>query len=344
MSPKLFKEITGQHRAVAFLKKVAESDRIAPAYLFTGIQGIGKTTTAMAFALLLNCAGPVDGDGCMRCGSCKKTINKNHPDLFIIKPDRERKGIGINQIREINRDLAFPPAIGRYRIMIIYPAERMTDEAANAFLKTLEEPPPRNIFILNVRDPKELLPTIVSRCQKVPFKPLPTSDTVNLLTKEMDIDKERATIVARLSEGSPGRASKLAGEDLFTLRARWLSMLDDIVNKPYDGLIDLAQECIGFGKKAAADKESKDDRMALMLSIWKSWYRDMLLIKLGGALDLVLNSDLVNDLKEISAGYNVDRLMESLSVISRAEYDLMSNKNLLLLIEQSLFGLKRVVD
>jgi DNA polymerase-3 subunit delta' len=344
MSSKLFKEITGQHKAIAFLKKVVETDRIAPAYLFTGIQGIGKTTTAIAFALLLNCMDPVDGDGCMRCGSCKKIINKNHPDLFIIEPDRERKGIGINQIREINRDLAFSPAIGRYRIIIIDPAERMTDEAANAFLKTLEEPPPRNIFILNVRDPKELLPTIVSRCQKVPFKPLPTADTVNLLTKGMDMDKEKATIVARLSEGSPGMALRLAKEDLFTLRTTWLSMLDSIINKSYDSLIDLAQECIGFEKKVTTDKESRDDRMALMLSIWKSWYRDILLIKLGGTLDLVLNSDLVNNLKELSAAYNVDRLMKSLSVISRAEYDLMSNKNLLLLIEQSLLGLKRAVD
>jgi len=344
MSSKLFKEIVGQDKAIAFLKKVAENNRIASAYLFKGLQGIGKTTTAIAFALLLNCIDPIDGDGCMRCGSCRKIINKNHPDLFIIEPDPERRGIGINQIREINRDLAFSPAIGRYRIIIIDPAEKMTDEAANAFLKTLEEPPSRNIFILNVRDPRELLPTIVSRCQKVPFQPLPTADIVNLLTKEMDMNKEKATIVARLSEGSLGRALKLAKEDIFTLRVTWLSMLDSIINQSSDRLTDLAQECIGFEKKVATDKESRDDMIALMLSIWKSWYRDILLIKLGGTLDLLLNSDLLNNLKELSAVYNVDRLMKSLSVISRAEYDLIGNKNPLLLIEQSLLGLKRAVD
>ncbi|MBE9541405.1 MAG: DNA polymerase III subunit delta', partial [Proteobacteria bacterium] len=152
MSPKLFKEIIGQDKAITFLKRIIAGDTIAPAYLFTGIQGIGKTTTAMAFALLINCMDPVDGDGCKRCSSCKKIIDGNHPDLIIIEPDKDKKGIGINQIREINRHLAFSPALERYRIIIVDPAEKLTDEAANAFLKALEEPPPHNIFILNVRD------------------------------------------------------------------------------------------------------------------------------------------------------------------------------------------------
>ncbi|MBW1674589.1 MAG: DNA polymerase III subunit delta', partial [Deltaproteobacteria bacterium] len=195
MSPKSFKEIIGQDKAITFLKRIIAGDTIAPAYLFTGIQGIGKTTTAMAFALLINCMDPVDGNGCKRCSSCKKIIDGNHPDLIIIEPDKDKKGIGINQIREINRHLAFSPALERYRIIIVDPAEKMTDEAANAFLKALEEPPPHNIFILNVRDPGELLPTIISRCQKVPFKPLPTEAVVNWLIKEENMDKEKAQIV-----------------------------------------------------------------------------------------------------------------------------------------------------
>ncbi|HUU41863.1 MAG TPA: DNA polymerase III subunit delta' [Desulfatiglandales bacterium] len=340
MRSKLFKEIVGQNKAIAFLKKVIENNRIASAYLFTGIQGIGKTTTAIAFALLLNCMEPADGDGCMKCSSCKKIMDENHPDLFIIEPDREKTGIGIGQIREINRDLAFSPALGRYRIIIIDPVEKMTDEAANAFLKTLEEPPHHNIFILNVRDPNELLPTIVSRCQKVPFQPLPTEDIVNLLNKESNMDKKKAKIITRLSEGSLGKALKLAEEDLFKLRDTWLSMLNSIIDKPSDELLDLAQECIGFEKKVS----SKDDRMSLMLGVWKSWYRDILLIKLGSTLDLILNSDLIKNLKELSSVYNVDGIMRSLAVISRAEYDLMSNKNLLLLLEQSLLKLKEAAD
>ncbi|UCF71886.1 MAG: DNA polymerase III subunit delta' [Deltaproteobacteria bacterium] len=340
MSPKLFKEIIGQEKAIGFLRGVIASDKIAPAYLFTGIQGIGKRTTAMAFALLLNCANPVDGDGCKRCSSCKKISDGNHPDLIFIGPDQEKKAIGIDQIREINRHLAFSPVLGQRRIIVIDPAEKMSDEAANAFLKALEEPPPGNILILNVRDPDQLPSTIVSRCQRVPFKPLPTQDIEDWLLREGNVDKESAKILARLSEGSLGEAIKLAHDDLFTERVNLVTTLHSVMNGSPDMLLDLAQKFSDLGKRAATNRELKDDRIALMLGIWKSLFRDMLVIKLGGAVDLILNSDLTDHLKKASTVYSFDGLMRSLAVIARAEHDLMENRNILFLLERSLIGLK----
>jgi DNA polymerase-3 subunit delta' len=340
MSPKLFKEIIGQEKAIGFLRGVIATDKIAPAYLFTGMQGIGKRTTAMAFALLLNCMNPVDGDGCRRCSSCKKISDGNHPDLVFIGPNKEKKAIGIDQIREINRHLAFSPVLGRYRIIVIDPAEKMSDEAANAFLKALEEPPPGNILILNVRDPDQLPPTIVSRCQRVPFKPLPTQDIEDWLLREGNVDKESAKILARLSEGSLGEAIKLANDDLFTERLNLTTTLHSVMNGSPDMLLDLAQKFSDLGKRAATNKELKDDRIALMLGIWKSLFRDMLVIKLGGAVDLILNSDLTDHLKKASTLYSVDGLMRSLAVIARAEHDLMENRNILFLLERSLIDLK----
>ncbi len=340
MSPKLFKEIIGQEKAIGFLRGVIATDKIAPAYLFTGMQGIGKRTTAMAFALLLNCMNPVDGDGCRRCSSCKKISDGNHPDLVFIGPNKEKKAIGIDQIREINRHLAFSPVLGRYRIIVIDPAEKMSDEAANAFLKALEEPPPGNILILNVRDPDQLPPTIVSRCQRVPFKPLPTQDIEDWLVSEGNIDKESAKILARLSEGSLGEAIKLANDDLFTERVNLVTTLHSVMNGSPDMLLDLAQKFSDLGKRAATNKELKDDRIALMLGIWKSLFRDMLVIKLGGAVDLILNSDLTDHLKKASTVYSFDGLMRSLAVIARAEHDLMENRNILFLLERSLISLK----
>ena len=344
MSLTLLDEIIGQEKAIAFLKRIIANDRIASAYLFAGIRGTGKTTTALAFALSLNCRNPIDGDGCNKCSSCKKIIDGNHPDLIIIEPDEDKKVIRIDQIREINRHLAFSPALGGYRIIILDPAEKMTDEAANAFLKTLEEPPPRNTFILNVRDPGELFPTIVSRCQKVPFKALPSEDIVSWLVKKENMDEEKAKILARLSEGSLGKAITLAKDGLLVDRANWVDMLNSVIHGPSDMLLDLAKKFSEFGKKAATNKKLKDDRIALMLGIWKSWYRDMLLIKLGGTVDLILNSDLVNLCKKASTSYTVDGLIRSLAVIARAEHDLMTNKNLLFLLERSLLGLKRATD
>ncbi|MFB0532364.1 MAG: ATP-binding protein, partial [Desulfatiglandales bacterium] len=238
------------------------------------------------------------------------------------------------------RYLAFSPVLGQCRIIVIDPAERMSDEAANAFLKALEEPPPGNILILNVRDPDQLPPTIVSRCQRVPFKPLPTRDIEDWLLREGNVDKESAKILARLSEGSLGEAIKLANDDLFTERVNLVTTLHSVMNGSPDMLLDLAQKFSDLGKRAATNKELKDDRIALMLGIWKSLFRDMLVIKLGGAVDLILNSDLTDHLKKASTVYSVDGLMRSLAVIARAEHDLMENRNILFLLERSLIGLK----
>ena len=336
----LFKEIFGQEKAIGFLKRIVANDKVASAYLFSGARGIGKTTTALAFALLLNCEKPIDGDGCGECSSCRKLLDGNHPDLLIVEPEQEKKGIGIDQIREINRQLAFSPVLEGYRIIIIDPAEKMTDEAANAFLKTLEEPPPHTVFILNVRDPRELFPTIVSRCQKVPFKPLPDKDIVHWLISREHVDKEKAKIVVKFSEGSLGRALLLAGDEHFNARVDWITMLNRITNEPSDTLLDLAQECSGQLKKTGMSAETRDTGTALMLGIWKSWYRDLLLIKLGGAPDLILNADFIDRLKSASSLYTVSSLMKSLAVIARAEYDLIGNKNLLYVLERSLLGLK----
>jgi DNA polymerase-3 subunit delta' len=340
---KTFKEIIGQEKAITFLKRIITADTIASAYLFTGIQGIGKKTTALAFALLINCRNPVEGDGCKQCDSCKKMIGGNHPDLLIIEPEEDKNWIGIDQIKQINRYLAFSPALDKYRIIIIDPAEKMTDEAANAFLKTLEEPPPHNIFILNVRDPRELLPTIVSRCQTVPFKPLATDIIVKWLIRKEMIDEEKARIVAKLSEGSLDKAIALSKDELFAHRVNWIMKANSVIDKSSDVILDLARELSGFGKSSATKKDTKNDTIALMLSIWKSWYRDMLLFKLEGDRGLILNSDLIAQLKKTSALYTVDALMRSLKVIAGAEYDLIENRNLLFLLERSLLGLKRAV-
>jgi DNA polymerase-3 subunit delta' len=340
---KTFKDIRGQQKAIAFLRGVIANERVASAYLFAGMGGVGKTTTALGFALLLNCEDPADGDACTRCDSCRKIFDGNHPDIRLIEPDEDGKAIKIDQIREIERQIAFSPVSARYRVMIIDPAERMTDEAANAFLKTLEEPPPRNVFILNVRDPGELFPTIVSRCQRVPFKPLATEYVADFLTREENVDAERARLVARLSEGSLGRAQRLATDELFEKRAHWLERLSNVAGGSLDTLLDIARECSTLEKTTpASNMEPREEKIALMMGIWKSWYRDLLLIKQGGTRDLVFNSDLGKRLEEASALYTVNALIGAISVISRAEHDLMNNRNALLVLERSLLELKEI--
>ncbi len=151
---------------------------IPHAYLFTGINGVGKSTTALALARAVNCTSDTTGDGCGRCITCRQLSSGNFPDIITIAPDGQN--IKIEQIRELNRNLNYKPVSGKYRITIIDWAEMMTEEAANSFLKTLEEPPSGNIIVLKVVDPRDLLPTIVSRCQRVPFNPL-DRDTIRII-------------------------------------------------------------------------------------------------------------------------------------------------------------------
>jgi len=338
---KTFKDIWGQESAVRFLRGVIANQRVASAYLFVGSQGIGKATTALAFALMLNCEDPKKDDACTQCGSCKKILDGNHPDILMVEPEKESRAIRIHQIREIERQVGFSPVSARYRVTLVDPAERMTDEAANAFLKTLEEPPPRNVFILTVRDPGDLFPTIVSRCQRVPFKPLPPSYIADFLTHELGVDPERARLAARLSEGSLGRAQKLANDTIFEERKHWLEKLTTVVGGSLDALLDFAQECSNIEKSTSENVMGPtEEKLTLMMGIWKSWYRDLLLIKQGGRQDLVFNSDLGSRLQEAASGYTVDALMTAISVISRAERDFMNNRNRLLLLERSLLGLE----
>jgi hypothetical protein len=133
----------------------------------------------------------------------------------------------------------------------------------------------------------------------------------------------------------------MAEEGLLAERVNWIEMLDRAINGSPDVLLETAQKFFDLGKKV---KEPKDMGIALMLGIWKSWFRDMVLMKLEGAKDLILNTDLIELLSKVSSGYSLDRLMKSLAVIASAEYDLMENRNQLFLIERSLFGLRGAAD
>ncbi|MBW2000643.1 MAG: DNA polymerase III subunit delta', partial [Deltaproteobacteria bacterium] len=205
---KLFSQILGQEKAIGFLRRVRRLDRIPHAYLFVGIPGIGKRTTARSFARFINCLAPENEDACGACIPCRQFVGGNFPDLHEIEP--EGQTIKIEQIRELNRVFGYKPLSGRYRVTIIQHAEKLTEEAANAFLKNLEEPPERNIIILGVTEPLDLLPTIVSRCQQVSFRPIPSEMIAKWLVENKGLDEEQAIVLGRVSEGSLGRAVEMA--------------------------------------------------------------------------------------------------------------------------------------
>ncbi len=336
-----FSEILGQKTAISFLRKVIESGKIPHAYLFTGIPGVGKTSTALALTMALNCHEPVDFDSCGHCLSCRQIMAENFPDLLFVKPDGQK--IKIDQIRDLNRKLGFAPVTGRYRVCVIVRAETMTNEAANSFLKTLEEPPKGNILILNVTEPLDLLPTIVSRCQRVPFKPLPVQDVADWLVGKQNFDEDKAKILAKASNGSPGHALRMSEGDFLDKRQEWLSELIKLADLSREAALEKAIKLAQEGKKTKIDThEAGEAGLMDMLEIWASWYRDLLIVKTGGPVNLLVNEDFSHELKNIAGKYIINNLVDSVFALEHAQKDLRGTRNATLVLENTVLDLNRL--
>lgn len=338
-----FSQVIGQEKAKRFLKEVMAKNKIPHAYLFTGIPGIGKTTMARALTMALNCLDSNGGVACGRCSSCRQIQGGNSPDFVLIESLEDSQYIKIEQIRnDLNRKLSFAP-FGRFRVSVIYQAEKMTEEASNAFLKTLEEPPPMNILILHATEPLDLLPTIVSRCQKVPFQPLSYQNITEWLKSEKDMDAETASVLAKISAGSLGRSLRMFEAGFLDKRGDWLLEIAKILNLAEAEIIEFALQCSGEEKYPGIGVSEKgENRIFDMLSVWETWYRDLLLVCEGASPNLIINTDFSHKLQKSAGNFKINQLIESLFIINSAKKDLRRKQNTKLVMEHMLLNLKRL--
>jgi DNA polymerase-3 subunit delta' len=207
-------DVVGQERAVSRLRRAWAAGRLAQAYSFVGPEGVGKRTTALALAQAVNCQRPVAGetpDACGACPACRKIAAGNHPDVTLVTP-AEKTVIDIDQIREVAGRATRRPYEGATKVWILDPADRMQEPAANAFLKTLEEPPGSALFVLVTTTPSALLPTIRSRCQEVRFELLGTEALETILGRH-GLPAEKLPELARRAGGSAARALDSELED-----------------------------------------------------------------------------------------------------------------------------------
>ncbi len=327
-----FSEIIGQKTAKNILMKAAKGGRLPHALLFSGISGTGKKTMAKALAMYLNCEDPDDDGGCGGCKYCRQIISGNFPDFWIIKTEDPKQKISIEYIREIIRRTSFSP-LRNYRIFVIDEAEKLTEEAGNAFLKILEEPPERNIFILNVVEQLNLLPTVVSRCQKIPFYPIPRSEMVKWLVKNRSVDTDTASVLSKISGGSLGRAIKLLERDFFGKREEWIMSIIKLPSFEREEVFGL------INKYMEMDLEDIKD----MFTVWQSWLRDMVVIKEGGKKEDMINSDLSRLAEKVAERYSLKTLTDSIMLIYAAEQDIQRNRNLFLLLERLVFQLWKLL-
>lgn len=328
-----FSDILGQERAKNVLIRAAKAKRIPHALLFSGTAGTGKKSTAKALAMFLNCYSPTGEGGCGICRSCKQLIHGNSPDFIVISAEKETvrsPKILIDHIRELHKRASFSP-LSRYRIVIIDQADNMTDEAANSFLKLLEEPPERNIFILNVVEPLNLLPTIVSRCQKVQFYPIPSTDISKWLIKNKGLDVDTADVLSKICGGSLGMAISLIEKDFLKKREKWLSFLIKLPFIKKDELFHVAEEY----------SEAKDDVINMLIT-WQSWLRDIMVMKESRKKELLINRDLSHMAERLSDRYSTEDLISGLMLVHKAERDIYKNRNMTLVIINTLLGLRKL--
>lgn len=320
-------EIVGHKYTISLLSRLVGRKNIPHSFLFTGHAGIGKSTVAILFASTLNCISPNAGYPCGECTSCIRMRNGNHPDFVFIEPRDGKKFITIDKIRELKHNMRFPPAAGKYRISIIKNAQYMNEEASNAFLKTLEEPPAGNILILTATDPRDLPPTIVSRCQRLAFQLISDEELIQWLIKKFQIPLKEAALISKKAEGCPGRAADIIKTDQHKKHQNWLDHIIDIKNIPPNGILDMA---ISLANSASENREIED-----IFLDWEEWFRDILYVKINKDTERV-GEDYTDSIKNHINLYSIKNLTEKILLIDNARKELDGNKNSPQLVIQNL--------
>ena len=318
-----FSDIYGHEKQVLVLQQAMRRNRIPHAYLFYGMSGIGKRSAALVFAKALNCE-TAQGDACDRCISCRKTDHGNHPDLRIIEPAGQ--SIRISEVRELQEQMTFRPLDGNRRIFILVEADKMNAAAANALLKTLEEPTASNILVLVSSRPYQLPLTILSRCQPLRFSPLTRETVEQYLQERLSLPADAARLLAASSGGSIGRAIKMNDEDYLSLRN---NVLEQVMER--EDPFRIFSMINDFGK------ERKD--ILERLDIMKICFRDALVYKETGMPRYLFNQDRVPEIQSVAGGHTVLELLKNIRTVDWAYRAIEQNANKSLTLEAMMFRL-----
>jgi len=301
--------LIGHEWAVKLLAEHVARSRERHAYLLTGPSGVGRRTLALRFAQALNCTQPPKaGQPCRLCSTCKRIEQEQHPDLAVVEAEREGETLRIDQIRELQHTLSLAPYEARYRVALVLRFEEAHISAANAMLKTLEEPPPQVVVILTARSAESLLPTIVSRAEVIRLRTLSIDETAKGLQAVKGVPRQLAESLAHISDGRPGFALRLyETPELLEQRGAWL---DDLVRL----LSTSRRERLVFAKEIAEDKE----RMHAELQVWLTFWRDVL-ISVSGIDRDVTNLDFSAQIQSLAKAIN---LSQAQSNVTRIEHTL----------------------
>jgi len=324
-----FKDIIGHERIKEHLKKAIESNHVSHAYILTGESGMGRKSLANAFAMTLLCEKGMS-EPCMQCHACKQVMSDNHPDLVYVTHEKPGS-IGVDDIRkQLHDTIMIRPYSSYYKLYIVDEAEKMTAQAQNALLKTIEEPPSYAVILLLTTNQESFLPTILSRCIQLKLKPLNDSVVKAYLMGSLGIGERKAEIYAAFARGNLGRAIYLASSEDFQLMYKeLLHMLKHL--KEMDII-----ELLFYIKKM------KDENLDIYscLDFMQVWYRDILMYKVTQDINLLVFREEYNTIKEMSTASAYEGIETILQAIDKARIRLEANVNMELAMELMLLVMK----
>ena len=311
-----FQSIVGHEEIIKHMKNSIAMGKVSHSYIFAGEAGSGKKLLARTYAMALQCESG-DAEPCLKCDSCKRAISKNHPDIIYVTHEKPNT-ISVEEVRtQIVDDVAIKPYYGKYKIYILPEAEKMTPQAQNAILKTIEEPPAYGIFMLLTNNVDMLLPTIQSRCVRLDVKPVSDDLVKKHLMENLHVTDYQADVDASFAQGNIGKAEAAAQSAEFeNITGNALEILKKIPDMEMADLIE-------YVKKLTSEKDSIYD----YLDLFQMWFRDVLMFKATYEVDNLIYKQEINTIKEHARVRSYEGLEKILEAIDRAKIRLRANVN-----------------
>jgi len=349
--PKKFSDVVGQQHITTTLKNAIKSDRIAHAYLLCGTRGTGKTSTAKILAKAINCLNPIDGEPCNECEMCKSINQGTAIDVTELDAASHNS---VDNIRDIIDDVQYPPQEAKYKVFIIDEVHMLSIGAVNAFLKTLEEPPSRVIFILATTDPQKLPITILSRCQRFDFKRI-SSENIFLRLKQItdslsvNIEESSLRLLSRMCDGAMRDALSILDqaisinnvvryEDLvdmlgITTNDSMVAIVDNVINRDTEGCIRVVNKLILDGKD-----------INLLIRDLITHMRNLLMINVSNNLEDVLDMSIENieSIKNQSTRIRVEEIMRCINILQEAEDSSKGTKQARIYLELAIIKMCKI--
>lgn len=317
-----FQDIIGQEQIKEHLQNALTTGKVSHAYIINGEKSSGKEFIAKIFAMALQCEQG-GTEPCNECRSCKQTLSKNQPDIIYVSHEKPNS-IGVDDIRvQVNNDVAIKPYSSKFKVYIISEAEKMTPQAQNAILKTLEEPPAYAVIILLVSNINTLLPTILSRCVVLNMKPVRDALVKKYLMEELQVPDYKAEVCVAFARGNVGKAKMLAASEEFeNVKAEALSLLKYIKDMEI-------QEIVAAIKKINEYKLEVSD----YLDIMAIWYRDVLLFKATNDVNHIVFREEIQALRKVAARSSYEGIENVIKALETAKKRLDANVNFDLAME-----------